>query len=70
MENKVILEISESQWIEILKQGVLQPSAIKEVKINDVFLIDDENYQSLKRVSNNAYKAMVTYRFNKLNNIL
>jgi hypothetical protein len=69
MENTVKLEIPESRWNELLNAGALNPSALKEVKINDDFLKDDEVYQSLKRTSNKAYKDVVTYRFNKLNNI-
>ncbi len=67
--NLVKLEIPETQFNELLKQGVLLPSALKEVKINDEFLKDDESYQLLKKQSNKAYKDVVTYRFNKLNNI-
>lgn len=69
MENLVRLEILESRWNELLNAGALPASALKEVKINDEFLKDDEVYQSLKKASNKAYKEVVTYRFNKLNNI-
>lgn len=69
MANTVKLEIPEHEWNYLLSQNILQPSALKEVKIDDEFLKDDEAYQSLKKASNKAYKEVVTYRFNKLNNI-
>lgn len=69
MENKVIVEIPESLWNTLLKESWLKPDHLKEVKIDDAFLKDDETYQILKKASNKSYKDMATYRFNKLNNI-
>ncbi len=69
MENHVKIEITESKWKELLNTNILNTSELKEIKINDDFLKDDETYQILKKASNKAYKDMVTYRFNKLNNI-
>jgi hypothetical protein len=69
MQNLVKLEITESLFVDLLKLGALKPSDLKEVKINDDFLKDDEVYQSLKKASRKSYKEVVTYRFNKLNNI-
>lgn len=69
MENFVKLEIEESRFRQLMDKGDMFPRDLKEVKINDDFLKDDEVYQELKKTSNKAYKDVVTYRFNKLNNI-
>lgn len=67
--NKVVLEISEDRYNNLLNYDMVFPADLKEIKIDDSFLKHDEHYQLLKKASNKAYKQMAEYRFKKLNNI-
>lgn len=67
--NKVILEIDEKRYRYFLTTGLILPSHLKEIKIDDSFLKEDEHYQLLKKESNKAYKKVCEYRFKMLNNI-
>jgi len=67
--NKVILEIEDFRYKALIELGALIPSDLKEIKIDDSFLKEDEHYQLLKKESNKAYKKVCEYRFKMLNNI-
>lgn len=65
MQNKVTIKISQSDFNNLLLNGVFLeiPYELKKVSIDDAHLKDDANYQSLNKSAIKAYKDKENYLY-------